>query len=580
MNGAPWVKELTNKYSSGVAHAFILHFNVADYVDHTNLLRDYLARFLSSRDIVCFFNRAEGITFPLESMRQRFIQEMGLGGPVDPALAALAAVAGGGAGGEEVSLPREPARALPLLERLLKLEAKTAVILDFTEMLVPDGELSAMSPEDRDSLIFLQRWARDPVIMERGNLVILVTRNLADIHSALRAASSRIEAIALPLPDYEARLAYIQFLQEESESGLNLGDITSEQFAMTTAGLSKIHIEDIKLRAEELGTPVTYELVRERKEDIIRSEFADVIEILEPTFGFELIGGMESVKSFFRSNIIRPLKEGNRRRAPMGVLLTGPAGTGKSAIVMAAARESGVNCINLNLARILGQYVGMSERNLEKALRCIEALAPALVFIDEIDQAIQRGTGTGNEVSNRLFKRILEFMSDTSHRGRIVFLAATNRPDLMDAALKRPGRFDKKIPCLAPDEKEREAIFRVMLAKYGIGHELSNADFTEAARSTEGHTGAEIEAVVIKAFEVAEDSGSSSVRAGDLKHALEAIRPSTTDIEFMTLLALGECNDKDLLPERYRTKLDDRGKLEQEIQARTEQSPRRGRREL
>jgi SpoVK/Ycf46/Vps4 family AAA+-type ATPase len=339
-------------------------------------------------------------------------------------------------------------------------------------------------------------------------------------------------------------------------------------------------IEDIKLRAEELNTPVTYELVRERKEDIIRSEFADVIEILEPTFGFELIGGMESVKNFFRSNIIRPLQEGNRRRAPMGVLLTGPAGTGKSAIVMAAAKESGVNCINLNLARILGQYVGMSERNLEKALRCIEALAPALVFIDEIDQAIQRGSGASSAVSNRIFKRILEFMSDTGHRGRIVFLAATNRPDLMDAALKRPGRFDKKIPCLAPDEKEREAIFRVMLAKYGIGHELSAVDFVEAARATESYTGAEIEAVVIKAFEVAEDNGSSSVRAGDLKHALEAIRPSTTDIEFMTLLALSECNDKDLLPERYRTKLDDRGKLEQEIQARTEQSPRRGRREL
>ncbi|MEK6718513.1 MAG: ATP-binding protein, partial [candidate division NC10 bacterium] len=344
------------------AHVFVLHFNVSDYVDHANDLKAYLAKFLSSRDIVCFYNRAEGIAFPLESMRRRFIQELGLSGPADPALAALAAVQGGGAGGDDVSLPREPAQALPLLERLLRLEVKTAAILDFAEMLVPDGELSTMSPEDRNNLIFLQRWARDPQIMERGSLVILVTRNLSDLHSCLRAASSRIEAIALPLPDYEARLAYIRFLKEESEGGLDLGDLTPEQFAMTTAGLSKVHIEDIKLRAEELATAVTYELVRERKEDIIRSEFADVIEILEPAFGFELIGGMESVKTFFRNNIIRPLKEGNCRRAPMGVLLTGPAGTGKSAVVMAAARESGVNCINLNLAKILGQYVGASER--------------------------------------------------------------------------------------------------------------------------------------------------------------------------------------------------------------------------
>ena len=542
-NGQPWVKNLASKYTSGVAHEFILFGGINDYIDNTNDLKSFLSQFLGGRDLICFFNRAEGITFPLESMRNLFIEKLDLEKPdPDPALAALMTTEK-----EEIFLPRNPSQALPMLEKILKLDSKTAVILDFAEMLVPEGDISTMSSEDRDSLIFLQRWARDPTIMSKGNLVILTTRNLSDIHSNLRAASSRIEAISIPLPTYEERLAYIQFLRKGEGEG-----ITDNEFARITAGLGKIHIEDIKLRAEELDSFITYELVKERKEDIIRSEFADVIEILEPTFGFELIGGMEIIKSFFLKNIIRPLKEKNVKRAPMGVLLTGPPGTGKTAIVQAAAKESGVNCINLNLAKILGQYVGASERNLEKALQCIESLSPCLVFIDEIDQAIQRGGSGDSGVSNRIFKRILEFMSDTNHRGKTVFIGATNRPDLMDSAIKRPGRFDKKIPCLIPNEEERKAIFKVMFAKYKIGHNLREEDFLLASKSTEGYTGAEIEAVVIKAFETCEDNDHINVQTEDLEHAINVIIPSTANIELMTKLAIDECSDKDFLPEKYR----------------------------
>ena len=185
----------------------------------------------------------------------------------------------------------------------------------------------------------------------------------------------------------------------------------------------------------------------------------------------------------------------------MGVLMTGPAGTGKSAVAQAVAKESGVNAVSLNLARILGQYVGNSERNLEKALRAIKSLAPTIVFIDEIDQSVSRGGSGDSGVSSRIFKRLLEFMSDTGNRGQVVFLAATNRPDLMDAALRRPGRFDKKIPFLIPDAEERLAIFQVMAAKY----EMAGKPSAAAIDSTEGWTGAEIEAAVVKAAELIDD---------------------------------------------------------------------------
>ena len=164
-------------------------------------------------------------------------------------------------------------------------------------------------------------------------------------------------------------------------------------------------------------------------------------------------------------------------------------------------------------------------------------------------------------------------MSDTSHRGRVCFAAASNRPDLIDSALKRPGRFDKKIPFLCPNEEERKEIFQTMFTRYQIP--FSVLDFSNLARRTQGYTGAEIESIVLKSWEVAEDEGKKQVMPADINHALEAIRPSTSDIELMTLLALQNIDDKDLLPEAYKNKLDNKEEIEQAIQTK-----KRGRREL
>jgi len=150
-------------------------------------------------------------------------------------------------------------------------------------------------------------------------------------------------------------------------------------------------------------------------------------------------------------------------------------------------------------------------------------------------------------------KRLLEFMADGKHRGRVVFLGLTNRPDLIDAALKRPGRFDRAIPILPPGEEERAEIFSVMFRKYAINHDLSAEDLNRAAAETDGYTGAEIEALVLK--DVAEDAGSGVVMAEHIQYALEVFRPTTGDIEMMTQLALKEANDLDLLPPAYRQKV-------------------------
>jgi AAA+ superfamily predicted ATPase len=573
-NGTPpWVQELLDKYSSGVAHAFILHFNAFDYVVPGVSPKSYLAKLMAGRQIVAFYNRSEGITFALPAMREKFMELLGLGEPQDAALAALQSIQGA----MPEDLPRSPGAALPLLERLLKLgdpeEKLAAVVVDFAESILPAADIATMSAEDRTNLITVQRWGRDPDIVRSGNPVFLVTENLADLHASIRAASSKFEAIEIPLPDRDARLAFIEYYAGTKPQAFEW-KLSKEELANATAGLSLIHIEDIFLRAEQEGK-LTWELVRERKEDIIASEFGEVLEIMEPRFGWEMVGGLQHVKDFFTRSVIKPMREGRTSRVPMGVLMTGPSGTGKSVVAEAVAKESGINFVILNLARILGMYVGTSERNLEKALRCIESLSPCGVFIDEVDQSVQRGTAGDSGVSNRIFKRLLEFMSDTGHRGQVIFLAASNRPDLMDAALRRPGRFDKKIPFLVPDEVEREAIFKVMLRKYGLGQVGSIPAFCITA--TEGWTGAEIEAAVVKAVEVAEDRDVSPHEA--LAYAVQAISPSTADIEYMSLLAIQEVNDRDLLPPKYRQMLDDRQALQTKLQE-TRPEAARGRREL
>ena len=403
-------------------------------------------------------------------------------------------IVGAAPAADEQELPRSPIDALPLLDKLLRTPRTqgdgdapppmVAVIIERAELIVPDADLATMSLEDRMALATIAKWGTDAEIEKAGNPVILVVGTLADLHKELRAARNKFEAIEVPLPDFDARRRYIErYMNERGQFVLDDG-LTIEAVANTTAGLSLVQVEDILLRAEGASV-LTSNLIWDRKQSIIKAEFGDVLEILDPRFGFDDIGGFEYIKEFFLRNVIRPIREGRKSRVPMGVLMTGPAGTGKSIMAEAVAKEAGVNAVRLRIGgQIASKWQGEGERNLEKALRAIVGLAPTIVFIDEIDQAMKRGgDGDSNQQDQRIFQRLLEFMADTSHRGEIVLLATTNRPDLMDAALRRPGRFDKKIPFLISDRDERGTIFKVMARRY-LGREVGAPD--EVLDSTEG----------------------------------------------------------------------------------------------
>jgi len=584
-----WWDELLVK--TRIAHAFILHFNTMDYAspEAPTRLPAYLTKKLSQCEIVVVYSLSHGITFSLESMKQKALEVLGLANKDQvtngPTLDALRLVgAAPTADGQE--LPRSPVDAFPLLDKLLRIPRPqedgdapppmTAFIIERAELIAPDADLATMSSEDRTALATIVKWGTDAEIEKAGNPVILVVGTLADLHKELRAARNKFEIIEVPLPDLDARRRYIErYMNERGRFVLDDG-LTIEAVANATAGLSLVQVEDILLRAEDTGV-LTSDLIWDRKQSIIKTEFGDVLEILDPRFSFDDIGGFEYIKEFFLRNVIRPTREGRKSRVPMGVLMTGPAGTGKSIMAEAVAKEAGINAVRLRIGgQIASRWQGEGERNLEKALRAIVGLAPTIVFIEEIDQAMKRGSdGDSNQQDQRIFQRLLEFMADTSHRGEIVFLATTNRPDLMDAALRRPGRFDKKVPFLISSRDERDAIFRVMARRY-LGQEVEAPD--EVLDSTEGWTGAEIEATVVKAAEIVEDENVEATWA--LSQATQRLSPSTADIQLMTLLAVAECNDRDLLPPRYREMLDDRAALADKVKAAREDEGQLGRRRI
>ena len=161
------------------------------------------------------------------------------------------------------------------------------------------------------------------------------------------------------------------------------------------------------------------------------------------------------------------IRDGQIARVPMGILFTGPMGTGKTFVAEAFARECGLTTIKLKNFR--SKWVGATEGNLEKILNVIRAIGQVVVIIDEGDRAFGNTDGEGDGgTSSRVIARIKEFMSDTSNRGRILFLVMTNRPDKLDVDLKRAGRLDRKIPFLySQTPEEVENVARAFVRKNG-----------------------------------------------------------------------------------------------------------------
>ena len=587
-NNVSWFQGLQNRYISSISHAFLLDFNTKDYVLGRENLESFITEYaaIGTFDITIKYDLAGGLQFigpDPEQSKNNFLDATGLNDKKkdleqneiymalndDPAGADM-----------EPVIPESPLDVFSLIAPLFTEKSqdgnngKILLYLNAIDMLLPDAPIAQMSITDRKLLMLLENIASSAEADAHNNLLIMAANNGQDVHSSLKRASTRIEKINLPLPNKAERMEFIEeeLIRHQNLNSIFAGTLTAAGLSNLSAGLSKMQIEDIAFRAvsdESAHGIISETLVRERKTDIIKAEYEDVIEIIDSDITFADIGGMEKIKEYFLEEVINPIKSGSDDlwMVPLGVMFLGPAGTGKTLLAQAVAKESQMNCVNLNIAKILNKYVGASEKNFEKALQCISSMEPTIVIVEEIDNVFNGRGNDSSGVGGRLFKRFLEFMSDTTRRGKVIVIATSNYPSRMDAALKRPGRFDKKIPFLVPESSDRLNILNVLCTRKGFPFEIKNIkdemaeikkdpqktkELGQIIATTEGMTGAELETIVQKAITYAFKEKRALVSVNDIYRATSVVIPSTSAIQEMTAEALIECNDLDFIPEKYR----------------------------
>lgn len=485
-----------------------------------------------------------------------------------------------------------------LLEELLV----TWLITD-ADSLFPRGDMSTLGP-DRLPIVSVRQWAQDEWLANR-NRIILMCRHAIDLHASVRSEISAIHMVRKP--NLEDRKQYIngfdKTIQERAKrragGTLRIGknvtvkkidwapDFGPEQCAVQSAGMNRKQLKDVFLNSWMTMEPAGYEAVRERKQRALQDEYQGMIDFKEPEFGFEQVGGHDAFKLFCKQQIIVPLQTGDKRTCARGALLLGPPGTGKSFLAWALAKEAKMNYLIVDLSRVFGGLVGETESNMRRLLEAIEAAAPCIVFIDELDSVLSAGrTSAGDSgTSGRVFNSFMTFMSDPSRAGKIVVLAASNRPDLLDAALIRAGRFDAKIAILPParnDERGRKAILKALIGKHSVKFSKDLAPTMENKEEGLGRllqdterlwTGAEIEVVMKKAILTAafatrtDEDGKRdfTITLEDWNHAMDVIVPNTREVEFQTKLALLFADDLDYVAAGWKNLFADKDKLRKDL---------------
>ncbi len=299
------------------------------------------------------------------------------------------------------------------------------------------------------------------------------------------------------------------------------------------------YLPQIDLTADEIpldvieSMRVTWEDFMEALKEIEPSAMREVL-VEVPKVRWSDIGGLEDVKREVIEAVEWPLKYPEKFkkfgiRPPKGILLFGPPGTGKTLIAKAVANETNANFISVKGGELLSKWLGESEKAVRKIFRKARQVAPCIIFFDEIDAIAQfRGLEEGSRAVERVLNQLLTEMDGLEELQGVIVIGATNRPDILDPALLRPGRFDRLVYVRPPDKKSRLAIFKIHTRNMPLSEDV---DLEELSEMTEGYVGADIEAICREAVMLAMRE-NLNVEKVEMKHFLEAmkkVKPSVSE---------------------------------------------------
>jgi SpoVK/Ycf46/Vps4 family AAA+-type ATPase len=550
-----WVETFARMYFTRTISQFILHGNIVDFVRtedeaagkisaRYHKLKDYLTNELfKRRDLVLAYDRAAGIHFRDADMKKDFLMSVTAYDTLNKTTFAQ-------------SLPKDPGRAFALLENYFRIRLadgkKIAFIIDYADTLIPMGQTSYYSAEDRAILVYLLKWAKESLFINSDMTTVLITDNVADINQQLIRNPYTCE-IEITYPEEEERLKFIQHFIEGMPAITSLLEMQPDVLAKNTAGLTIVQLKTLLAEIGENKTLFTYAQLNARKKDIIESEAGGLLGFVETKFTLDNVAGHKYAKQALRQ-AATALKAGRQDVMPMGYLVNGPVGTGKTFMVSCFAADIGVPMVELKNFR--SQWQGVTEANLEKVLKILKAMNPVAVMIDEADAYLGNRNSQGDSgVSSRVFSMIASFMSNTEHRGKIIWFLLTARPDLMPVDLKRQGRAEEHIALFYPETvDEKKELLQVMLRKTKIKN-LKPEDFDEAFYNTlRINSGADMEAALTRAKFRAASQGLPEVTTDVVKQTFDDFIPPTypEEVELMNYVAVLECTSKELLPERFK----------------------------
>jgi transitional endoplasmic reticulum ATPase len=396
--------------------------------------------------------------------------------------------------------------------------APSVIFIDEIDALAPKRAESGGEVERR---IVGQLLALMDGLESRGQVVIIGATNQPNaLDPAIRRPGRFDREIALRVPDKHGRM---EILQIHSRDAALANDVDIQRLAQLTPGFVGADLESLCREAAMIALRrvlphidyqrgyIPYETLVNL--NITMADFQAALREVEPSTTREVyvevsdtswddVGGLEYIKNMLTESVEWPIRypeiyANAHVEPPRGVMLSGPPGSGKTMIARALANQCEASFISIKGPELLSKWVGESEKGIRETFRRAKQAAPCIIFFDELDAlAPRRGNGGDSNVGDRVIAQLLTEMDGIEGREGVIVLAATNRPDMIDPALLRPGRFDLAVELQYPDEDERRAIFAVHLHDRPIAPAVT---LEELAKITPGRSGADIEAICRRA---------------------------------------------------------------------------------
>ncbi len=448
-------------------------------------------------------------------------------------------------------------------------EKKIRDIFDEAEKAAPTiifiDEIDAIAPKREEVMGEVERRVVSQLLTmmdglkSRGKVVVIgATNRVNALDPALRRPGRFDREIKINVPDKEGRLAILKIHTRGMPltKNVNLDELASVTHGFVGADLEALSKEaamsvlrkllpKMKLDAEEPIPPEVLEKLIVKQDDFmdalknVRPSAMREVLVETPNVSWDSIGGLDKVKQELIESVEWPIKyPGNFERMGIrpsrGILLYGPPGTGKTLLAKAVAKESEANFIQVKGPSLLSMWVGKSEEGMRKIFERARQVAPCIVFFDELDSlAGKRGIEVGTKVTERVLNQLLAEMDGLEDLNDVLVIAATNRPDMLDPALLRPGRFDRILLVNVPEEEGRLKILEIHTKNMPLAKDVN---IKEIAKKTEGYTGADLEALVREAamLSLRESIDSKQVKKKHFDEALNKIKPSVNkpSIEF------------------------------------------------